>query len=141
MQKVVKQMFLSVALLTLSVGNAFAEDILKPFVLGYKTSGDLQAVAFIERRSVDRRQADSGRHRQALQPAGQRQVLAGDQAFHDGRQFERVTVHRVAHRPPVHRQFLAGDQRDGLLQLELAQIFRRVRFDAGDLAADAVVGA
>ena len=45
MQKVVKQMFLSVALLTLSVGNAFAEDILKPFVLGYKTSGDLQAVA------------------------------------------------------------------------------------------------
>ena len=45
MQKVVKQLFLSGALLALSIGNAFAEEILKPFVLGYTTSGDVQAVA------------------------------------------------------------------------------------------------
>jgi hypothetical protein len=45
MQAVVKQLFLSGALLALSFGHAFAEDILKPFVLGYKTSGDPQAVA------------------------------------------------------------------------------------------------
>jgi len=45
MQKVVKQMFLSGALLALTFGNAFAEEVMKPFVLGYKTSGDAQAVA------------------------------------------------------------------------------------------------
>lgn len=43
--KVVKQLFLSGALLALSFGNAFAEDALKPFVLGYTTSGEVQAVA------------------------------------------------------------------------------------------------
>lgn len=37
--------FLSGALLALSFGNAFAEDTLKPFVLAYKTSGDLQTIA------------------------------------------------------------------------------------------------
>ena len=45
MLKVVKQLFLSGALLALSMGNAFADDALKPFVLGYKTSGDIQAIA------------------------------------------------------------------------------------------------
>ena len=45
MQKVVKQLFLSGVLLALTFGNAFAEEVLKPFVLGYTTSGDLQAVA------------------------------------------------------------------------------------------------
>jgi hypothetical protein len=45
MLKVVKQLFLSGALVALSFGNAFAEEVLKPFVLGYKTSGDIQAVA------------------------------------------------------------------------------------------------
>jgi hypothetical protein len=45
MLKVVKQLFLSGALLALSFGNAFAEETLKPFVLGYKTSGDMQSVA------------------------------------------------------------------------------------------------
>jgi hypothetical protein len=45
MHKVVKQLFISGALLALSLGNAFAEEALKPFVLGYKTSGDMQAVA------------------------------------------------------------------------------------------------
>ena len=45
MQKVVKQLFLSGALLALSFGNAFAEETLKPFVLAYTTSGDVQTVA------------------------------------------------------------------------------------------------
>ena len=45
MQKVVKQLFLSGVLLAVSLGNAFAEEVLKPFVLGYKTSGEVQAVA------------------------------------------------------------------------------------------------
>jgi hypothetical protein len=45
MLKVVKQLFLSSALLALSMGNSFAEEAIKPFVLGYKTSGDIQAVA------------------------------------------------------------------------------------------------
>ncbi|VAW80872.1 hypothetical protein MNBD_GAMMA15-1770, partial [hydrothermal vent metagenome] len=45
MLKVVKQLVLSGALVALTFGNAFAEEILKPFVLGYKTSGDIQAVA------------------------------------------------------------------------------------------------
>ena len=45
MHKVVKQLFLSGALLALSFGNAFAAEVLKPFVLGYKTSGDMQTVA------------------------------------------------------------------------------------------------
>jgi hypothetical protein len=44
MQKVVKQLFISGALLALSFGNAFADEVLKPFVLGYKTNGDIQAV-------------------------------------------------------------------------------------------------
>ncbi len=44
MLKVVKQLFLSGALLALVSGNAFADEILKPFVLAYKTSGDIQAV-------------------------------------------------------------------------------------------------
>lgn len=43
--KVVKQLFLSGALLALSCGSAFAEETLKPFILGYKASGDIQAVA------------------------------------------------------------------------------------------------
>ena len=45
MLKVVKQLFLYSALLALSMGNAFADETMKPFVLGYKTSGDIQAVA------------------------------------------------------------------------------------------------
>ncbi len=45
MVKVVKQLFVSSALLALSFGNAFAEEPLKPFVLGYKASGDMQAIA------------------------------------------------------------------------------------------------
>ena len=45
MLKVVKQFCISGALLALSFGNAFAADDLKPFVLGYKTSGDIQAIA------------------------------------------------------------------------------------------------
>jgi len=45
MVKVVKQLFLSGALLALSFGNAFAEEALKPFVLGYKTSGNMQTIA------------------------------------------------------------------------------------------------
>ncbi|MDT8386825.1 MAG: hypothetical protein RQ736_04885 [Thiogranum sp.] len=45
MVKVVKQLFVSSALLALSFGNAFAEEALKPFVLGYKASGDMQAIA------------------------------------------------------------------------------------------------
>jgi hypothetical protein len=43
--KVVKQLFLSGALLALSLGNALADETLKPFVLAYKASGDIQAVA------------------------------------------------------------------------------------------------
>ena len=42
MQAVVKKLVISGALLALSFGNAFAEEIMKPFVLGYKTSGDMQ---------------------------------------------------------------------------------------------------
>jgi len=45
MPKVVKQLFISGALLVLSLSNAFAEDILKPFVLGYETTGDIESVA------------------------------------------------------------------------------------------------
>ncbi len=45
MLKVVKQLFISGALVALSFGNAFAEEALKPFVLGYTTSGDIQAIA------------------------------------------------------------------------------------------------
>ncbi len=45
MLKVVKQLVISGALIALTFGNAFAEEVLKPFVLGYKTSGDIQAVA------------------------------------------------------------------------------------------------
>ena len=45
MQRIVKQLLLSSALLAVSLGNAFAEDILKPFVLAYKTNGDPQAIA------------------------------------------------------------------------------------------------
>ena len=44
MQHVVKQLFISGALLALSFGNAFAEEAMKPFVLGYTTSGDMQAI-------------------------------------------------------------------------------------------------
>lgn len=44
MHKVVKQLFISGALLALSFGNAFAEEVMKPFVLGYTTGGDMQAV-------------------------------------------------------------------------------------------------
>jgi hypothetical protein len=45
MRQAAKQLFVSGALLALSFGNAFAEEVLKPFVLGYTTSGDVQAVA------------------------------------------------------------------------------------------------
>jgi hypothetical protein len=45
MHKVVKKWFVSAALLALSAGSAFAEDTLKPFVLAYETTGDIQAVA------------------------------------------------------------------------------------------------
>jgi len=45
MHKVVKQFCISSALLALSFGNALAEDTLKPFVLAYETTGDIQAVA------------------------------------------------------------------------------------------------
>jgi hypothetical protein len=45
MPKVVKQLFVAGALLALSFGNAFAEETLKPFVLAYETTGDIQAVA------------------------------------------------------------------------------------------------
>ena len=53
MQKVVKQLFLSGMLLTLSLGNAFAEEILKPFILAYTTNGDVQAVADEVKGKVD----------------------------------------------------------------------------------------
>ncbi len=45
MLKVVKQLFLSGALLALSMGNSLADEAMKPFVLAYKTNGDIQAVA------------------------------------------------------------------------------------------------
>jgi hypothetical protein len=45
MLKVVKQLFLSAALLTFAMGQALADEALKPFVLAYRTSGDIQAVA------------------------------------------------------------------------------------------------
>jgi len=45
MQTVVKQLFVAGALLALSFGNAFADEVLKPFVLAYETTGDIQAVA------------------------------------------------------------------------------------------------
>lgn len=45
MQKVVKQLLLSATLLALSSASALAEEIMKPFVLAYKASGDPQAVA------------------------------------------------------------------------------------------------
>jgi len=45
MLKVVKQLFLSSALLALSMGSSLADDTLKPFVLAYKTNGNIQAVA------------------------------------------------------------------------------------------------
>jgi len=45
MHKVVKQLFISGVLLALSFGNAFAEAVLKPFVLGYTTSGDMAEIA------------------------------------------------------------------------------------------------
>ncbi len=41
----IKKIVLSGALIALSVGNAFAEEALKPFILAYKTNGDLQAIA------------------------------------------------------------------------------------------------
>lgn len=44
MLNIVKKFFLSGALLAVSLGSAYAED-LKPFVLAYKTSGDIQSVA------------------------------------------------------------------------------------------------
>lgn len=44
MLKVVKHLCISGALVALSFGNALADE-LKPFVLGYKTSGDVQAIA------------------------------------------------------------------------------------------------
>jgi hypothetical protein len=45
MLKTFSKYLLSGALLALAFGNAFADDVLKPFVLGYKTNGDVQAVA------------------------------------------------------------------------------------------------
>ncbi len=45
MLKVVKQLVISGALVALTFGNAFADEILKPFVLAYKTTGDIQAIA------------------------------------------------------------------------------------------------
>jgi hypothetical protein len=45
MHKVVKQLCISGALLALSLGSAFAEETLKPFVLAYETTGDIQAAA------------------------------------------------------------------------------------------------
>lgn len=45
MISITKKLFLSAALLAFSLGNAFAEEALKPFVLAYKANGDLQAVA------------------------------------------------------------------------------------------------
>jgi hypothetical protein len=45
MLKVAKRLFLSGALLALLMGYAVADDALQPFVLAYKTNGDIQAVA------------------------------------------------------------------------------------------------
>lgn len=45
MLKVVKQLFVSSALLALSMGTSVADDNLKPFVLAYKTNGNIQAIA------------------------------------------------------------------------------------------------
>lgn len=45
MHTVVKQLFVAGALLALSFANAFADEVLKPFVLAYETNGDIQAVA------------------------------------------------------------------------------------------------
>jgi hypothetical protein len=45
MYKVVKHLCISGALLALSFSNAFADEILKPFVLAYETTGDIHAVA------------------------------------------------------------------------------------------------
>jgi len=45
MLNVLSKYFLSGALLALSFGSAFADETLKPFVLAYKTTGDIQAVA------------------------------------------------------------------------------------------------
>ncbi len=45
MLKVVKQLVISGALVALTFGNAFADEVLKPFVLAYKTTGDIQAIA------------------------------------------------------------------------------------------------
>ena len=45
MLKVVKQLVISGALVALSFGNAFADEALKPFVLAYKTTGDIQTIA------------------------------------------------------------------------------------------------
>jgi len=45
MLKVAKRLFLSSALLALLMGYAVADDALQPFVLAYKTNGDIQAVA------------------------------------------------------------------------------------------------
>lgn len=45
MLKVVKQLFLSSTLLALSMGSAFADEALKPFVLAYKANGSIQSVA------------------------------------------------------------------------------------------------
>ncbi|MGD2075083.1 MAG: hypothetical protein PVI91_12970 [Gammaproteobacteria bacterium] len=45
MLKVLKQLFLSAVLLVLATGQALADEALKPFVLAYRTSGELQTVA------------------------------------------------------------------------------------------------
>jgi len=45
MHKVVKQLFVAGAMLALSLGNAVADEVLKPFVLAYKATGDIQSVA------------------------------------------------------------------------------------------------
>jgi hypothetical protein len=44
MLKVVKQLFLSGAVLALSMANAFADETLKPFILAYKTNGDMATI-------------------------------------------------------------------------------------------------
>jgi len=45
MLKVIRQLLLSSALLALFIANSFADEAMKPFVLGYKTSGNIQTVA------------------------------------------------------------------------------------------------
>ncbi len=42
---IMKKIMLSGVLMAVSMGSAFAEEALKPFILAYKTNGDLQAVA------------------------------------------------------------------------------------------------